>query len=174
LVDSGRNLNLQEIILNNIAVKESDSLIKFQTSAPHLSRISIKVNKGLSLERLDGLSLPMVDYEVPSGSVSTSRDLSFATEQFTKEDDLYRMIYEFSLRDEEWKDLDFQDIQILSETNYEDLPLTVRERLAMKATEKNILLRVNFGAPKTASKLDINNKIETLYHFLHQRERGYM
>ncbi len=174
LSDSGKSFNLQEIILNNVALKKIDSLLPLQSSAPNLLRLSVKLNRELALEELKDFSIPMIDCGFALEPVLSFRDLSFSTDLNTREDGLYRTVYEFSVTEDAWRDLEFQDIQILSETNYDDLPPPVRERLGMNAREKNILLRVTFRAPRTASKLDLNNKMEALYRLLHRYETRYM
>lgn len=68
-----------------------------------------------------------------------------------------------------------EEIQIKSETNYNDLPKHVSERLGMNETMKNVLVGIKMRALGTSiKKIEANYIIEQLYSKIHKGSKGYI
>lgn len=68
-----------------------------------------------------------------------------------------------------------EQIELKSETSYEDLPLHVSERLGMDNTMKNVLIGIKLRAlDKSLNKLEANQLISQLYGKIHKGTKGYV
>lgn len=69
---------------------------------------------------------------------------------------------------------DIEEVSIVSETPYENLPTHVRERLGMKPHMKNVLIRVVIRSlDKTLTKKEANEIYSNLYSQIHAGTVGY-
>ena len=67
-----------------------------------------------------------------------------------------------------------EEVQILSETSYEDLPQKARERLGIEQTEKNILVRIILRSlERTLTNEECNEYRDIIYRHISTKE-GYL
>lgn len=107
-------------------------------------------------------------YKKVSNQPATKRDLSLAVRQELTIEALTENILS------KVEDTDIEEIILLSETSYQDLPLVARERLGIKKGQKNMLIRIILrNLTQTISSEKANNLYTTIYEMNHQGSGGY-
>ena len=109
-------------------------------------------------------------YKEVSNYPNTKRDISIAVLKDIDDELLGDQVRNY-INNSEW----IEEIEIKSETNYEDLPSHVSNRLGMDNSMKNILMGLKLRAlDKTLNKKEVNSVIEDLYRKIHTGIRGYV
>lgn len=109
-------------------------------------------------------------YREVSNYPNTKRDISIAILKDT-DDELLGDEVRSLISNVGW----IEEIEIKSETNYEDLPQHISERLGMSNEMKNVLIGIKLRAlDKTLNKAEVNSVIEDLYKKIHMGIKGYI
>lgn len=110
-------------------------------------------------------------YKVISKQPSTKRDLSLAVNKEINEEEITETI--MNRLDNDLSTL-IEEIKILSETSYEDLPQVARERLGINMNQKNVLLRIILRDLVSSISSDVaNNLYSKVYEEVHEGTLGY-
>lgn len=110
-------------------------------------------------------------YKVVSKQPSTKRDLSIAINKNLNEEEITEII--LSKLDINLSSV-IEEIKILAETNYDDLPNIAKERLGINMKQKNVLLRIVLRDLVTSiSSVDANAIYSKIYEEIHEGETGY-
>lgn len=68
-----------------------------------------------------------------------------------------------------------EEIRIVSETDYKELPRQATERLGIKPGQKNLLVRIILRSPERSLRHEEANEMrDRIYRRLHQGDRGYV
>lgn len=109
----------------------------------------------------------MLDLEVYrpiSNQPSSNRDLSISVSRDLEPEEVGDLVREALGTDADY----VEDLNILSETHYDDLPPSARERMGMKADQKNILIRLIIRHPtRTLTSTEANSVRDRVYLALH-------
>lgn len=110
-------------------------------------------------------------YKIVSNQPSTKRDLSVAVDSHMNEEEITELI--MSNLDNKLAIL-IEEIKILAETSYKDLPDVAKERLGIKEMQKNILLRIVLrDLVSSISSEEANTIYSKVYEGIHAGEAGY-
>jgi phenylalanyl-tRNA synthetase alpha chain len=111
-------------------------------------------------------------YKAISNQPSMKRDLSIAVDKDLLEEELTELILDSI---SEGTQSTIESIQILAQTNYEDLPTVAQERLGMVSTQKNILLRIVLrDIERTLTSDEANDVYRQIYQQVHKGTNGYL
>jgi phenylalanyl-tRNA synthetase alpha chain len=110
-------------------------------------------------------------YRPISRQPATRRDLSAAVPvDITPEEIGDRVRTALGLRAEQ-----VEEVVVLAETAYADLPGAVRERLGMGPQQKNVLLGLTIRDPaRSVPREEANALAQDVYRAIHQGARGYL
>jgi phenylalanyl-tRNA synthetase alpha chain len=68
-----------------------------------------------------------------------------------------------------------EEVALISQTDYDRLPVPVRERLGMKERQKNVLIAVTIRDPaRSIRREEANDLARQVYQALHEGSRGYL
>ncbi len=105
-----------------------------------------------------------------SNQPAIRRDMSYSVPKSYVEEDINEYIRN-ALGDE--VDV-LESVEVLSETNYEDLPKVAKEKLGIKKEQKNVLVRVTLRhLEKTLTKADANRLYTQIYAQVNHGSGGY-
>jgi phenylalanyl-tRNA synthetase alpha chain len=111
-------------------------------------------------------------YKAISNQPSIKRDLSIAIDKEINEEELTEIILD---NISESTQSIIESIQVISQTNYEDLPEVARERLGMNSSQKNILLRITLrDIERTLTSEEANDVYRQIYEKIHKGKNGYL
>ena len=110
-------------------------------------------------------------YVTVSKYPSIRQDLSIAVDNATTDEDICETI-----RDVLGNEIDkIEEVELRSETSYEDLPVQARERLGIKPGQKNLLVRIVFRSHERSLTHDeVNRMRDLVYRGLHEGSAGYI
>ena len=119
--------------------------------------------------RISEQMLNLDKYKEISNYPSVSNDISIAISSDINDELLGDKIREL-ITNSDW----IEEIKIKSETSYSDLPTHVRERLGMRESMKNVLIKITLRAlDRTLTKEETNSLIKDLYLKIHEGTKGY-
>lgn len=109
-------------------------------------------------------------YVEVSDQPAIKRDMSYSVPREYVEEDVSA-----DIRKALGKNVDaLEDVQILSEASYDELPEKIRERLGISSDQKNLLVRITLRHLERAITNDEANKIyEQVYNKINHGTRGY-
>lgn len=108
-------------------------------------------------------------YKPVSKYPAVTRDISLALEKSLTIEDISEMIRVVLPRSQQEA---IQEIQLISETSYEDLPPKARSRLRLRSPEKNVLIRLHLQSlDKTLTSEECNKIRGTIYRKLNKSRR---
>jgi len=109
-------------------------------------------------------------YKPVSNFPLIKKDLSVAVDK-SIDIELIGDLVRTNVKNVEW----IEEIIIKSETNYEDLPIHVSERLGMESTMKNILIGLKIRSiDRNLTTSEVNEVVEDLYLKIHSGSIGYV
>lgn len=113
----------------------------------------------------------LLPYVEVSNQPAIKRDLSYSVPKGYAEEDISA-----DIRDNLGRKVDtLEDVQILSETPYNRLPLAVRDRLGCKPNQKNVLVRITLRhLERSISNHEANQIYDQLYKQINKGTGGYL
>jgi phenylalanyl-tRNA synthetase alpha chain len=109
-------------------------------------------------------------YKTVSSMPPITRDMSYSVPKEYCEEDINEEIRIALAGEVEI----LEEIKILSETLFEDLPAIAKEKLGIKSNQKNILVRVTLRSlDKTLTKEYVNSLLDEIYLKINQGLKGY-
>ncbi len=110
-------------------------------------------------------------YQEVSTQPAIQRDMSYSVPNTHVEEDINEDIRQ--ALDERENIL--ESVKILSETDYKDLPLKIRERLGISSTQKNILVRITLRhLERTLKNQEANDIYNNIYSKINYGTGGYL
>lgn len=121
--------------------------------------------------RIKQQMLELKPYKAVSKFPGVRQDISVAVDKEMAEEDLCEAIRDAAGQDMKW----IEEVQVLSDTPFEDLPPQAIERLGVREGQKNLLIRMMIRSPeKTMLKQEANDIRDRIYRALHQGDKGYI
>mgnify|MGYP002778872218 FL=1 len=122
-------------------------------------------------ERIQKQMTNLESYTSVSSMPPISRDISYSTMNDYSEEDVSESI-RLALGDE--VNL-LEEVKILNQTSYNDLPDIAKERLGIEPSQKNVLVRVVLRSlDQTLTKEYANNLLDKVYIQINQGKGGYL
>lgn len=111
-------------------------------------------------------------YKVVSNQPAIKRDLSIAVDKSLNEEEITEKI--MMTIDPNLSSI-MEEIKVVAETNYEDLPQVAKERLGLNMKQKNVLLRIVLrDMVSSITSEEANSIYSNVYEKIHEGVSGYV
>lgn len=114
----------------------------------------------------------LTKYRVVSNQPAIKRDLSIAVDKSLNEEEITEKI--MMTIDPNLSSI-MEEIKVVAETNYEDLPQVAKERLGLNMKQKNVLLRIVLrDMVSSITSEEANSIYSNVYEKIHEGVSGYV